>query len=86
MNIIDIIAIIPYFITLATVVAEEEDTLNLPRAPVSPQVRLLFLIGTNKFHCKKKNNNTKHKLLFKLLNKFSLMQYQISNSIPKKTR
>lgn len=37
MNIIDIIAIIPYFITLATVVAEEEDTLNLPRAPVSPQ-------------------------------------------------
>lgn len=40
MNIIDIIAIIPYFITLATVVAEEEDTLNLPRAPVSPQVSL----------------------------------------------
>lgn len=39
MNIIDIIAIIPYFITLATVVAEEEDTLNLPKAPVSPQVR-----------------------------------------------
>jgi hypothetical protein len=38
MNIIDIIAIIPYFITLATVVAEEEDTLNLPKAPVSPQV------------------------------------------------
>ncbi|KAL5277002.1 KCNA2 family protein [Megaselia abdita] len=37
MNIIDIIAIIPYFITLATVIAEEEDTLNLPRAPVSPQ-------------------------------------------------
>ncbi|XP_045784607.1 potassium voltage-gated channel protein Shaker isoform X1 [Maniola jurtina] len=37
MNIIDIIAIIPYFITLATVVAEEEDQLNLPRAPVSPQ-------------------------------------------------
>uniref|UniRef100_A0A182FJ89 Ion transport domain-containing protein n=1 Tax=Anopheles albimanus TaxID=7167 RepID=A0A182FJ89_ANOAL len=36
MNIIDIIAIIPYFITLATVVAEEEDTLNLPKAPVSP--------------------------------------------------
>uniref|UniRef100_A0A182W639 Ion transport domain-containing protein n=1 Tax=Anopheles minimus TaxID=112268 RepID=A0A182W639_9DIPT len=33
MNIIDIIAIIPYFITLATVVAEEEDTLNLPKAP-----------------------------------------------------
>jgi hypothetical protein len=43
MNIIDIIAIIPYFITLATVVAEEEDTLNLPRAPVSPQVILVFL-------------------------------------------
>ncbi|KAH1004353.1 hypothetical protein HUJ04_004118 [Dendroctonus ponderosae] len=37
MNFIDIIAIIPYFITLATVVAEEEDTLQLPRAPVSPQ-------------------------------------------------
>uniref|UniRef100_A0A8D9AED8 Potassium voltage-gated channel protein Shaker n=1 Tax=Cacopsylla melanoneura TaxID=428564 RepID=A0A8D9AED8_9HEMI len=37
MNIIDIIAIIPYFITLATVVAEEEDVLNLPKAPVSPQ-------------------------------------------------
>ncbi|XP_077301080.1 potassium voltage-gated channel protein Shaker isoform X2 [Arctopsyche grandis] len=37
MNIIDIIAIIPYFITLATVVAEEEDTMNLPKAPVSPQ-------------------------------------------------
>lgn len=42
MNIIDIIAIIPYFITLATVVAEEEDTLNLPKAPVSPQVARLF--------------------------------------------
>lgn len=38
MNVIDIIAIIPYFITLATVIAEEEDTLNLPKAPVSPQV------------------------------------------------
>ncbi|XP_055915570.1 potassium voltage-gated channel protein Shaker isoform X2 [Eupeodes corollae] len=37
MNVIDIIAIIPYFITLATVIAEEEDTLNLPKAPVSPQ-------------------------------------------------
>ncbi|XP_037814552.1 potassium voltage-gated channel protein Shaker isoform X4 [Lucilia sericata] len=37
MNVIDIIAIIPYFITLGTVVAEEEDTLNLPKAPVSPQ-------------------------------------------------
>lgn len=51
MNIIDIIAIIPYFITLATVIAEEEDTLNLPRAPVSPQVRfcnnfyVYFFIG-----------------------------------------
>lgn len=41
MNVIDIIAIIPYFITLATVVAEEEDTLNLPKAPVSPQVKYL---------------------------------------------
>lgn len=30
MNIIDIIAIIPYFITLATVVAEEEDLMFLP--------------------------------------------------------
>ncbi|CAH0383728.1 unnamed protein product [Bemisia tabaci] len=37
MNIIDIIAIIPYFITLATVVAEEEDAINHPKAPVSPQ-------------------------------------------------
>ena len=37
MNIIDIIAIIPYFITLATVMAEEEDKLKLPKAPVSPQ-------------------------------------------------
>nr|XP_034189361.1 potassium voltage-gated channel protein Shaker isoform X1 [Osmia lignaria] len=37
MNIIDIIAIIPYFITLATVVAEEEETIDLPKAPVSPQ-------------------------------------------------
>lgn len=43
MNIIDIIAIIPYFITLATVVAEEEDTLNLPKAPVSPQVCIFHL-------------------------------------------
>lgn len=43
MNVIDIIAIIPYFITLATVMAEEEDTLNLPRAPVSPQVINLHL-------------------------------------------
>lgn len=38
MNVIDIIAIIPYFITLGTVIAEEEDALNLPKAPVSPQV------------------------------------------------
>lgn len=45
MNFIDIIAIIPYFITLATVVAEEEDTLQLPRAPVSPQVQLAFTRG-----------------------------------------
>ncbi|XP_021917781.1 potassium voltage-gated channel protein Shaker isoform X1 [Zootermopsis nevadensis] len=37
MNIIDIIAIIPYFITLATVVAEEETSANIVRAPVSPQ-------------------------------------------------
>lgn len=44
MNVIDIIAIIPYFITLATVVAEEEDTLNLPKAPVSPQVNVIPFI------------------------------------------
>lgn len=37
MNIIDIIAIIPYFITLATVLAEEEEDETLLRAPVSPQ-------------------------------------------------
>ncbi|KOC61565.1 Potassium voltage-gated channel protein Shaker [Habropoda laboriosa] len=37
MNFIDIIAIIPYFITLGTVMAEEEDPLDLPKAPVSPQ-------------------------------------------------
>lgn len=37
MNFIDIIAIIPYFITLATVVAEDEQTIDLPKAPVSPQ-------------------------------------------------
>lgn len=38
MNTIDIIAIIPYFITLATVIAEEEDpTMNLPKAPQNPQ-------------------------------------------------
>ncbi|CRK94909.1 CLUMA_CG008401, isoform A [Clunio marinus] len=40
MNIIDIIAIIPYFITLATVVAEEEDLMYLPLAPVSAQEKL----------------------------------------------
>lgn len=38
MNIIDIIAIIPYFITLATVIAEEEEEIvSVPRAPISPQ-------------------------------------------------
>ncbi|XP_050423147.1 potassium voltage-gated channel protein Shaker isoform X9 [Adelges cooleyi] len=38
MNTIDIIAIIPYFITLATVIAEEEDPLmNVPKAPQNPQ-------------------------------------------------
>lgn len=47
MNVIDIIAIIPYFITLATVVAEEEDTLNLPRAPVSPQVISIYYMVTS---------------------------------------
>lgn len=36
-NFIDIIAIIPYFITLATVIAEGKDKLDLPRAPVTPQ-------------------------------------------------
>lgn len=51
MNIIDIIAIIPYFITLATVVAEEEDTLNLPRAPVSPQVSVCFKLFFPKNLC-----------------------------------
>mgnify|MGYP003507362510 CR=1 FL=1 len=40
MNIIDIIAIIPYFITLATVVAEEEDLMYLPLAPVSAQEKM----------------------------------------------
>lgn len=40
MNIIDIIAIIPYFITLATVVAEEDNLLILPLAPVSAQDKL----------------------------------------------
>lgn len=49
MNIIDIIAIIPYFITLATVVAEEEDTLNLPKAPVSPQVCISSAFQSQKY-------------------------------------
>jgi hypothetical protein len=40
MNIIDVIAIIPYFITLATVVAEEDDLMFLPLAPVSAQEKL----------------------------------------------
>jgi hypothetical protein len=40
MNIIDIIAIIPYFITLATVVAEEDDLMFLPLAPVSAQEKV----------------------------------------------
>ncbi|ETN63023.1 hypothetical protein AND_005274 [Anopheles darlingi] len=53
MNIIDIIAIIPYFITLATVVAEEEDTLNLPKAPVSPQIAH----GSNNSSSSSNNNN-----------------------------
>jgi hypothetical protein len=61
MNIIDIIAIIPYFITLATVVAEEEDTLQLPKAPVSPQVA-----STNNsrktFQCSKISFSPKRKL------------------------
>ncbi|XP_076649506.1 potassium voltage-gated channel protein Shaker isoform X6 [Halictus rubicundus] len=37
MNFIDIIAIIPYFITLGTVMAEDEEMIDLPKAPVSPQ-------------------------------------------------
>ena len=37
MNIIDIIAIIPYFLTLATVLAEKEDLTNVIRLPLSPQ-------------------------------------------------
>ncbi|XP_011297583.1 potassium voltage-gated channel protein Shaker isoform X1 [Fopius arisanus] len=37
MNVIDIIAIIPYFITLGTVIAGKEHEMNLPKAPVSPQ-------------------------------------------------
>ncbi|XP_034935760.1 potassium voltage-gated channel protein Shaker isoform X2 [Chelonus insularis] len=37
MNFIDIIAIIPYFITLGTVIAGKEHEFDLPKAPVSPQ-------------------------------------------------
>ncbi|XP_043248689.1 potassium voltage-gated channel protein Shaker isoform X1 [Colletes gigas] len=37
MNFIDIIAIIPYFITLGTVIAEDQEAIDLPKAPVSPQ-------------------------------------------------
>ncbi|XP_033329691.2 potassium voltage-gated channel protein Shaker isoform X2 [Megalopta genalis] len=37
MNFIDIIAIIPYFITLGTVMAEDGEAIDLPKAPVSPQ-------------------------------------------------
>ncbi|XP_054012207.1 potassium voltage-gated channel protein Shaker isoform X9 [Hylaeus anthracinus] len=37
MNFIDIIAIIPYFITLGTVMAENGEDFDLPKAPVSPQ-------------------------------------------------
>ncbi|XP_065578511.1 potassium voltage-gated channel protein Shaker-like isoform X2 [Artemia franciscana] len=37
MNTIDLIAIIPYFITLATVVAEEEESFHIPKAPVGPR-------------------------------------------------
>ncbi|XP_060832928.1 potassium voltage-gated channel protein Shaker isoform X2 [Bombus pascuorum] len=37
MNFIDIIAIIPYFITLGTVMAEDQDMPDEPKAPVSPQ-------------------------------------------------
>ncbi|KAF5281018.1 hypothetical protein FQA39_LY05223 [Lamprigera yunnana] len=36
MNMIDIITIVPYFVILATMFVEEEDTLYLPRTPVSP--------------------------------------------------
>ena len=35
MNMIDLVAIIPYFITLATIVAEKEEEIG-PRAPVAP--------------------------------------------------
>lgn len=37
MNFIDIIAIIPYFITLGTVMAEDQHAIDEPKAPVSPQ-------------------------------------------------
>ncbi|KAK1118664.1 hypothetical protein K0M31_014968, partial [Melipona bicolor] len=37
MNFIDIIAIIPYFITLGTVMAEDQQAIDEPKAPVSPQ-------------------------------------------------
>ncbi|XP_026670015.1 potassium voltage-gated channel protein Shaker isoform X10 [Ceratina calcarata] len=37
MNFIDIIAIIPYFITLGTVMAEDKGVIDEPKAPVSPQ-------------------------------------------------
>jgi potassium voltage-gated channel Shaker-related subfamily A protein 1 len=35
MNLIDLVAIIPYFITLATIVAEKEEVIA-PKAPISP--------------------------------------------------
>ena len=35
MNMIDLVAIIPYFITLATIVAEKEEVIA-PKAPVAP--------------------------------------------------
>ena len=38
MNIIDIIAIIPYFITLGTVMAEDENVLFLPMAPIGDKL------------------------------------------------
>lgn len=38
MNIIDIIAIIPYFITLGTVMAEDENLLLLPMAPIGDKL------------------------------------------------
>jgi potassium voltage-gated channel Shaker-related subfamily A protein len=39
MNIIDIIAIIPYFITLGTVMAEDENALFLPMAPIGDKLQ-----------------------------------------------